>query len=171
MVVVDGICWGHILIAVVGVPACALATALAPEQGTPFSRREVVAFTPPTFHIEEPEDSPAAEGLTAEGMQRLVDRIDGARAILEQWIRRSMTPGLHYGIIPLDGQPPSKPTLLKPGAELVALLYGWKFHFVADLDSLQMYGPAAGGTFAYICYLIDGQGRTVGQGRGMAELR
>jgi hypothetical protein len=83
----------------------------------------VVAFTPPAFHIEEPEDSPAAEGLTAEGMQRLVDRMDGARAILEQWIRRSMTPGLHYGIIPLDGQPPSKPTLLKPGAELVALLY------------------------------------------------
>jgi hypothetical protein len=34
-----------------------------------------------------------------------------------------MTPGLHYGIIPLDGQPPSKPTLLKPGAELIALLY------------------------------------------------
>src|SRR5205085_7423976 len=86
----------------------------------------------------------AAEGLTAEGMQRLVDRLDGSRAILEQWIRRSMTPGLHYGIIPLDGQPPSKPTLLKPGAELIALLYGWKFHFVADLDSLQMYGPAAG---------------------------
>jgi hypothetical protein len=81
------------------------------------------AFTPPAFHIEEPQDSPAAEGLTAEGMQRLVDRMDGARAILEQWIRRSMTPGLHYGIIPLDGQPPSKPTLLKPGAELIALLY------------------------------------------------
>jgi hypothetical protein len=50
-------------------------------------------------------------------------------------------------------------------------VYGWKFHFVADLDSLQMYGPAVGGTFAYICYIIDGQGRTVGQGRGMAELR
>jgi hypothetical protein len=42
---------------------------------------------------------------------------------------------------------------------------------VADLDSLQMYGPAAGGTFAYICYVIDSQGRTVGQGRGVAELR
>jgi hypothetical protein len=51
------------------------------------------------------------------------------------------------------------------------IIYGWKFHFVADLDSLQMYGTAAGGTFAYICYVIDGQGRTVGQGRGVAELR
>jgi hypothetical protein len=51
------------------------------------------------------------------------------------------------------------------------IIYGWKFHFVADLDSLQMYGPAAGGTFAYICYVIDSQGRTVGQGRGVAELR
>jgi hypothetical protein len=51
------------------------------------------------------------------------------------------------------------------------IIYGWKFHFEADLDSLQMYGPAAGGTFAYVCYVIDGQGRTVGQGRGMAELR
>jgi hypothetical protein len=32
-------------------------------------------------------------------------------------------------------------------------------------------GPPAGGTFAYVCYVIDGQGRTVGQGRGVAELR
>src|SRR5205085_9271520 len=47
-----------------------LARALAPEQGTPFSRREVVAFTPPAFHIEEPEDSPAAEGLIAVASSR-----------------------------------------------------------------------------------------------------
>jgi hypothetical protein len=80
-------------------------------------------------------------------------------------------PGLHYGVIPVDGQTNSKPTLLKAGAELVALLLGWRAHFTADMATVQMYGPGTTGVFAYICQLIDRQGQVVGQGRGVAELR
>jgi hypothetical protein len=34
-----------------------------------------------------------------------------------------------------------------------------------------MYGPGTTGAFAYICQVLDRQGRVVGQGRGVAELR
>jgi hypothetical protein len=34
-----------------------------------------------------------------------------------------------------------------------------------------MYGPATAGTFAYVCTVIDRKRHTVGQGRGVAELR
>jgi hypothetical protein len=104
-------------------------------------------------------------------MARLVERSKEVRDQLEAWIREVMKSGLHFGIIPIAGRESSKPTLLKPGAELVALLFGWRFHLTADLDSLQMYGGQPTGTFAYICHVIDRVGGTVGQGRGVAELR
>jgi hypothetical protein len=104
-------------------------------------------------------------------MQRLVETAEKTRSILGAWIQKNMQPGLHYGIIPVDGKEPTKPTLLKPGAELVALLFGWRFAFQADLESLQMYGPGLAGVFAYICFITDRHGRPVGQGRGVAELR
>jgi hypothetical protein len=149
-----------------------LAEAIGPLAETPFSAREVLAF-PLQPVTDMPGDSTeAAQPPAPTEMEALIDLAERSRTLLEQWIRRNMQPGLHYGIIPLpDGQAPSKPTLLKPGAELVAQLYQWRIHFTADLDSLQMYGPAAGGTFAYICHVIDQEGRTVGQGRGVAELR
>lgn len=119
------------------------------------------------------EEQPAQEpGLhMTEEMQLLVETAEKARAILGGWIQRNMQPGLHYGIISIDGKEPTKPTLLKPGAELVALVFGWRFAFDADLESLQMYGPGLAGVFAYICLVIDRHGRPVGQGRGLAELR
>ncbi len=101
----------------------------------------------------------------------MAERAEGVRRVLDLWIKRNMKPGIHWGIIPIDGKEPSKPTVFKPGAELVALLFQWRFHFQADLDSLQMYGPMPAGTFAYTCHVIDRQGHTVGQGRGVAELR
>jgi hypothetical protein len=108
---------------------------------------------------------------TGEELQRRVEAAEGARLVLEAWIKRTMRPGLHYGIVPVDGHEARKPTLLKPGAELVALLYGWRFHFSADVDTLQMYGPGAAGIFAYVCTVINEKNQTVGQGRGVAELR
>jgi hypothetical protein len=148
-----------------------LADAFGTTEGTPFSRNEILAFTPRPFVDDSPHDAPTADAPTVEQMQELADRAEGVRRVLELWIKRTMKPGIHWGIIPIDGKDPSKPTLFKPGAELVALLYGWRFHFAADLDSLQMYGPMPAGTFAYICHVIDQNGRTVGQGRGVAELR
>jgi len=50
-------------------------------------------------------------------------------------------------------------------------VYGWRFHFQADLDSLTMYASGMAGTFAYVCTVLDRHGTTVGQDRGVAELR
>jgi hypothetical protein len=147
-----------------------LADAVAPSGGTAFSRNELITAVPDPFV----DDAGSAETSTwpdGEAMQELVKRAEGARYVFESWVKRNMRPGIHFGIIPVDGQEPSKPTLLKPGAELVALLYGWRFHFTADLESLAMGGPVIAGAFAYICHVIDREGRTVGQGRGVAELR
>jgi hypothetical protein len=74
-------------------------------------------------------------------------------------------------LIPVSEQEASKPTLLKPGAEMVCLLFRWRAPFIADLDTVQMYGPGTTGVFAYICQLIDRDGQVVGQGWGVAELR
>jgi len=148
-----------------------LADAFPSTDGTAFSRHEILAFTPTPCIDDSPHDAPTADSPSVRDMEDLAEHAEGVRKVLETWIRRNMKPGIHWGIIPIDGKDPSKPTLFKPGAELVALLYGWRFHFQADLDSLQMYGPSSAGTFAYSCHVIDKQGKSVGQGRGVAELR
>jgi hypothetical protein len=120
---------------------------------------------------EGPAEGPAAEDLTVERMEELVETTAAIRALLARYIRATFKPGLHYGIIPLAGQENSKPTLLKAGAEMICLLFGWRARFVADKETVEMYGPGTTGTFAYVCQLIDRQGQVVGQGRGVAELR
>lgn len=39
-----------------------------------------------------------------------------------------------------------------------------------DLKSLQTYGAVGGSTFACVCHVVDRDGRTVGQGRGVAGI-
>jgi hypothetical protein len=68
-------------------------------------------------------DGPAAEDLTVERMEELVETTAAVRALLARYIRATFKPGLHFGIIPLAGQENSKPTLLKAGAEMICLLY------------------------------------------------
>jgi hypothetical protein len=109
--------------------------------------------------------------LDREAMQELVERVEGARFMFEAWLKRTLRPGIHDRTFPVEDQQISRPTLLKPGAELVALLHNRRFHFTADLDALQMYDLARAGALAYVCHGIDMDGRTVGQGREVAELR
>jgi hypothetical protein len=168
-------------------------TALVMESGTRYDLAALLdAFAPPsaaTFHdipgpappfTPPPEAGRAGEGsgdtlpaedLTTERMQELVENTEAVRALLARYIRATFKPGLHYGVIPLNTQENSKPTLLKAGAEVVCLLFGWRARFSADLPILQMYGPGTTGAFALVCELIDRQGQVVGQGRGIAELR
>jgi hypothetical protein len=116
-------------------------------------------------------DRSVAEDLSAERMEELVENTAAIRALLARYIRMTFKPGVHYGVIPVDAQTTSKPTLLKAGAEMVCLLFGWRARFTADAPILQMYGPGVTGTFALVCELIDRHGQVVGQGRGVAELR
>ena len=117
------------------------------------------------------ETPPVADNVTVEQMEELVESTAAVRALLARYIRATFKPGIHFGIIPVGDQEASKPTLLKPGAEMISLLFRWRAQFLADLDTLQMYGPGTTGVFAYICQLIDREGQVVGQGRGVAELR
>src|SRR5205823_3320909 len=150
--------------------------AFAPPSATTFHDipRPTPPFVPPPEAGDAGEgrgDAPAGDDLTAECMQELVENTEAVRALLARYIRATFKAGLHYGIIPVGGQENSKPTLLKPGAEMVCLLFGWRARFSADLPILQMYGPGITGVFALVCELIDRQGQVVGQGRGVAELR
>jgi hypothetical protein len=168
-------------------------TALVMESGARYDLAELLdAFAPPAaaaFHDipgpappfgpppeaedagEDGAESAAGEDLTAERMQKLVENTAAVRAVLARYIRATFRPGLHYGIIPVAGQETLKPTLLKPGAEMICFLFGWRARFFADLPILQMHGPGTTGVFALVCELIDRQGQVVGQGRGVAELR
>jgi hypothetical protein len=154
----------------------ALLDAFAPPAATRFG--DIPGPAPPFVPQSEAEsadagrgEGPAGEDLTAERMEELVEMTTAVRSLRDGFIRTTFKPGLHYGIIPVAGQENSKPTLLKPGAEMICLLFGWRARFSADLPILQMYGPGITGTFALVCELIDRQGQVVGQGRGVAELR
>ncbi len=137
-------------------------------RGTAFSPNEVLSFQPPQYKDETGTEIDAPDD---EDLQALAERAERNRAILDLFIQRNFTQGIHFGVFPIDGQDISKPTLLKPGAELIAQLYRWRFAFTADLDTLSMNGPAGVDVFAYICYVIDRYGLAIGQGRGVAELR
>jgi hypothetical protein len=56
-------------------------------------------------------------------MEELVATTAAVRNLLARYIRATFKPGLHFGIIPVGEQDSSKPTLLKPGAEMICLLY------------------------------------------------
>jgi hypothetical protein len=118
-------------------------TALVMQSGTRYDLATLLdAFAPPaatTFHdipgpappfVPPPEvedagedrgEGPAAEDLTAERMEELVENTAAVRALLARYIRATFKPGVHFGIIPVAGQETSKPTLLKPGAEMVTI--------------------------------------------------
>jgi hypothetical protein len=114
----------------------------------------------------------ANEPLTPELLRTMVDTTVGVRRVLTDFVITHMRSGVHYGVIPgPDGRPASKPTLLKPGAELLASLFGLTASFYADEPVLKMYGAGGGGTFAFVCVLKDRHGKALGEGRGVAETR
>jgi hypothetical protein len=116
-------------------------TALVMESGTRYDLAHLLdAFAPPATtrghdipgpappFAPQPEvegagegagDGPAAENLTAERMEELVENTTAVRALLDRYIRTMFKPGVHYGIIPVAGQETSKPTLLKPHSRAV----------------------------------------------------
>jgi hypothetical protein len=97
-------------------------------------------------------------------MQELVENTEAVRALLDRYIRTMFKPGLHYGLIPVDGQTSSKPTLLKAGAELIALLFGWRARFTADKDTVEMYGQAPRARLPTSASSSTARGRWSGRG-------
>lgn len=61
-----------------------------------------------------------------------------------------------------------KKSLGKGGAEKIASIFGWQAEFIADQDTLKMFGNVTG-LVAYICNLTKNK-EFVGQGRGTASI-
>ena len=100
------------------------------------------------------------EALTATDMRKQVNRIQEIMKAVMIGPTKDNPEGVHYGIIPGT----KKPTLLKPGAEKIAMT----FRLGCDFDEL----PGSVESDAFICYKINCQlihsptGQTVGNGRG-----
>jgi hypothetical protein len=62
-----------------------------------------------------------------------VDNLLQQVAIIKEVSERVMKSGLHYGTIPGCG---SKPTLLKPGAEVLALTFQWAPKYEIEIDDM-----------------------------------
>ena len=100
------------------------------------------------------------EALTATDMRKQVNRIQEIMKAVMIGPTKDNPEGVHYGIIPGT----KKPTLLKPGAEKIAMT----FRLGCEFDEL----PGSVEIDAFICYKINCQlihtptGRIVGNGRG-----
>ncbi|MGI8588967.1 MAG: hypothetical protein ACR2M0_14975 [Chloroflexia bacterium] len=116
--------------------------------------------------LSEAEDS--GLNVAPETLRRMVTEEEERRELIREFISRNLKSGTDYGTISL-GRRESKPSLFKPGAEKICLLFQLRPSFEADRSTLEMAGSPPG-LFAYICRLVDRQDRVVGEGRGAAEL-
>jgi hypothetical protein len=67
------------------------------------------------------------------------------------------------------GNSEGNPGAWKPGAEKVCSLLQLRPTFAPDQATQELAGSAPG-LFAYVCWLVNRDGRVVGEGRGAAEL-
>jgi hypothetical protein len=75
------------------------------------------------------KEKTAVESVNVLSVDNLLQQV----AIIKEVSERVMKSGLHYGTIPGCG---SKPTLLKPGAEVLALTFQWAPKYEIDIDDL-----------------------------------
>jgi hypothetical protein len=115
-----------------------------------------------------PETDDSGVSLPPETLRQMAAAEEARREIVREFIGRNLKVGVDYGTI-MTGRRESKPSLFKPGAEKMCLLFGLRSKFNADRATLVMAGNPPG-LFAYVCRLIDRQGRIVGEGRGAADL-
>ncbi|HUS17992.1 MAG TPA: hypothetical protein VM536_23595 [Chloroflexia bacterium] len=115
-------------------------------------------------------DVPEESGVTIapDVLRRMVAADEERREIVRDFIARNLKSGSDFGTI-MAGRRESKPSLFKPGAEKICLLFQLRPKFSPDRATLAMAGNPPG-LFAYVCRLVDTQGRIVGEGRGAADL-
>ncbi len=106
--------------------------------------------------------------ITPGALRQMVALEEERREIIREFIARNLKSGTDFGTI-MAGRRETKPSLFKPGAEKMCLLFQLRPKFTPDRATLAMAGNPPG-LFAYVCRLIDRQGRIVGEGRGAADL-
>ena len=115
-----------------------------------------------------PEIDELGLNITPAALRQMVALEEERREIIREFIARNLKSGTDFGTINSNGRE-SKPSLFKPGAEKICLLFQLRPKFGADRATLEMAGNPPG-LFAYICRLVDHHNRVVGEGRGAAEL-
>jgi hypothetical protein len=114
--------------------------------------------------IHEPE-SPVAQRPQVQPLS--VDRICERVALVQEAMKRAMQEGVHYGKIPGCGP---KPTLLKPGAEMLGTLFQFGHRYKVRQETV---GPMAGHLAFFVTCEIFYQptGHLVDTGEGVCSTR
>lgn len=105
---------------------------------------------------------------TPKQLRAQMTRAKEIRSIIDEYIKNNMIVDKDYGSITIGGKK-SKPSLFKPGAEKFCELFKLRPVFRKDTETLDMLGNTPG-LIAYLCELIDTQGRVVGEGRGTSSV-
>jgi len=105
---------------------------------------------------------------TPKQLRAQMTRAKEIREIIDEYIKNNMVVDKDYGSIVIGGKK-SKPSLFKPGAEKFCELFKLRPVFRKDTETLDMLGNTPG-LIAYLCELIDTQGRVVGEGRGTSSV-
>lgn len=112
--------------------------------------------------------SPQSVSVTPKQLRSQMERDKQIREVINEYIKNNMVAGKDFGSINVQGKA-SKPSLFKPGAEKFCGLFKIRPSFRKDNETVDMLGNTAG-IIAYICDLVDGQGRVVGEGRGTSSV-
>lgn len=131
-------------------------------------KNEIVEAEPRGLDISTPQ----AVMATPKQLEKQMERDQELRKVLNKYIDANMEKGKDYGSITVKGKNggefTSKPSLLKPGAEKFCSLFKVRPTFRKDTDTWEMLGNTPG-IVAYVCELVDGRGRVIGEGRGTAK--
>lgn len=122
---------------------------------------ETKALTKPAF------DTPQAVIQNPKQLREQMQQDMEIRQVINEYIKNNMVDGKDYGSIEIRGHK-SKPSLFKPGAEKFCGLFKIRPTFKRDDETVEMLGNTPG-ILAYICELVDSQGRVIGEGRGTAK--
>ena len=116
----------------------------------------------------EPEPEASTLQISADELRQMVAEEEERREVIRAFVAANLKVGVDYGTI-ITGKQKSKPSLWKPGAEKVCSLLQLRPAFAPDQATQAMAGNSPG-LFAYVCWLVNQDGRVVGEGRGAAEL-
>jgi hypothetical protein len=116
--------------------------------------------------------TPRSVNTTPKQLRQQMERDQELRKVINEYIKNNMVAGKDYGTITVKSKAgkeyESKPSLLKPGSEKFCSLFKIRATFKRDDDTVSMLGNTPG-IIAYMCELVDSQGRVMGEGRGTAK--
>lgn len=100
----------------------------------------------------------------SESTELSVDVVLGRLDKIQELMKRAMTPNVDYGTIPGTN---SKPTLLKPGAEKLCVL----FRFAPKLETKKHFHTDGHMTVECTCQILDMQGNFLGEASAMCSTK